>query len=365
MDALNKITRFRADLQRACRHYHGAYPAALLRALYLYSVGQFSRKEIIGYGLFVPSICARMPILISKEQSLAKLARFNPPNSQHLTESKDEFYAICRQNRLPIPETYGWTRNGRAYDANGTVLEGDQAWREYLSGRLPQDFVIKDRAGAYGSGFAAFHRTGNSFKSVATDDLYDIRGLLRAFSLAGGSEGIIIQERLFDTALLSTLSGRRGLQTVRINTLLLPDGRVSILFYWFKILAGHMLSDNFSMGTSGNLAAFGDPDVGILRGAVRLHECGSGMQLVTVHPETGISLDGFKLPFWPEAIDLVTTGQRCFPALPTLGWDIAFAETGPVIIEANSRWDPPLFVPFVMSEENWRRIFGGPSSTLQ
>ena len=158
MDALNKITRFLADLQRACRHYHVAYPAALLRASYLYAVGQFSRKEIIGYALFVPSIAAKMPVLISKERSLAKLSRFNPPRYQRLTESKDEFYEICRKHELPIPETYGWTRDGRTYDANGDLIESDQAWQEYLSARLPAEFIIKDRDGAYGSGFDAFHR---------------------------------------------------------------------------------------------------------------------------------------------------------------------------------------------------------------
>ena len=114
-------------------------------------------------------------------------------------------------------------------------------------------------------------------------DVHDIDGLLDALSTAGGHEGVVIQERLFDAAPLSTLCGRRGLQTMRINTLLHPDGRVSILFYMIKILAGKTLSDNFSMGTTGNLIAFGDDDC-VLRGAVTIHECGSGMTVVTSHP---------------------------------------------------------------------------------
>jgi hypothetical protein len=55
----------------------------------------------------------------------------------------------------------------------------------------------------------------------------------------------------------------------------------------------------------------------------------------------------------------VTGAQRCFAELPTLGWDIALTGDGPVIIEANSRWDPPLYAPFLMSDEAWQRIFGG------
>jgi hypothetical protein len=325
----------------------------------LYLFGQFSRKEIIGYALFVPSISARMPVLISKERSLAKLSRFNPPAYQHLTESKDEFYKICRKNNLPIPETYGWTQDGRRYDANGDLIEDARAWEEYLSDHLPEDFIVKDRDGAYGSGFGAFHRAEESFQPMEGGGTHDIRALTQVFSSAGGASGIIIQKRLFDAPPLTVLSGRRGLQTMRINTLLHDDGRVSILFYMIKILASNTISDNFSMGTTGNLIAYGDQDAGILRGAVNIHECGSGMKVVDAHPETGVAFDGFRLPFWSDAVELVTGAQRCFAELPTLGWDIALTGDGPVIIEANSRWDPPLYAPFLMSDEAWQRIFGG------
>lgn len=357
MSALGKIKNFHSDLKRACVFYGVPYPVALARSLRLYSMGKFSRKEIIGFGLFVPSIVAKMPVLISKERSLGLLGRLNPPDLQHLTENKDEFYAICRERGLPIPETYGWTREGRPYDAEGNPVDGSGAWRDYLSARLPDDFIVKDRAGAYGSGFDAFQRTGDAFRSSGTGDVHDIDGLLDALSTAGGHEGVVIQERLFDAAPLSTLCGRRGLQTMRINTLLHSDGRVSILFYMIKILAGKTLSDNFSMGTTGNLIAFGDDDC-VLRGAVTIHACGSGMTVVKVHPGTGVSLDGFALPRASEAMELVKDAQRRFPMLPTLGWDVALTDDGPRIIEANARWDPPLYAPFLMSEADWRRIFG-------
>ncbi len=148
---------------------------------------------------------------------------------------------------------------------------------------------------------------------------------------------------------------------MRINTLLDQAGHVSILFYMIKILAGTTITDNFSMGTTGNLIAYGDSNEGILRGAVNIHECGSGMKDVIAHPDTGVVFDGFRLPFWSEAMELVKTGQRCFPNLRTLGWDVALTENGPVIIEANSRWDPPLYAPFLMSDAALATDFGDES----
>jgi hypothetical protein len=365
MSNLEKITKFLSDLRRASRFYQVPYPIALFRSLRLYLRLEFSRKEIIGYGLFVPPITANIPVLISKERSLSILGAVNPPAFQHLTENKDEFYRICRDRGLPIPETYGWTMDGRCYDAEGRRIEGNQAWSRYLLARLPEDFIVKDRAGAYGSGFRAFHRSGDAFQSADDGPACDITSLSLALTVPGESEGSIIQKRLFDAAPLAALSGRHGLQTMRINTLLHPDGRVSILFYMIKILAGHTVSDNFSMGTTGNLIAYGDPDNGTLRGALTIHECGSGMTAVAAHPETGIRFAGFTLPYWSDAMALVATAQRFFPELPTLGWDIALTEDGPIIIEANARWDPPLYAPFLMSTDNWQRVFGGPRPVPQ
>lgn len=359
MSQASKIAAFHADLRRACAFHRIPYAAALARSLRLYSTGKFSRKEIMGYGLFVPAIADTMPLLISKERSLERLARFNPPDLWHLTEEKDEFYVFCRERGLPIPETYGWTRNGRAYDADGQAIDGLDAWGTYLASRLPDDFVVKDRAGAYGSGFDAFRRIGQEFRSEVTGQQRDLGGLVTALARANGDEGVVVQARLFDAEPLTALCGQRGLQTMRVNTFLHPDGRVSILFYMIKLLAGGILSDNFSMGTTGNVIAFGD-DHCVLRGAVTLHACGSGMTVITNHPRTGIALDGFELPHASTAIELAKAAQKCFPMLPTLGWDIALTDGGPRIIEANARWDPPLYAPFLMSNANWRTIFGPP-----
>jgi hypothetical protein len=357
MTAALKWKRFFTDLRCACRAYQVPFSTALFQSASLYASARFSLREIISYGLFVPSIASEFPLLISKESSLGPLGELNPQHLQHLTENKDEFHRICLDHRLPVPDTYGWIRNGKRFAADGSLIESDADWANYLHTRLPSDFIVKDRSGAYGSGFAAYRRIGDKFQTTAKAEAFDIRGLISIVSPIQNDTNTIIQKRLFDDPALSELSGRRGLQTMRVTTLLQANGEVSILFYVMKILASNQESDNFSMGTSGNLIAFGDRDQGILRGAVTLHQCGSGMSRVTSHPHTGAVFDGFRLPFWQEAMDLVKTGQEKFSMLPTLGWDIALTSEGPIIIEANSRWDPPRYAPFIMLEADWYRIF--------
>jgi len=349
---------FLAALSRGATAYRVPFVSALFSALDLYAIAAFSRKEILGYALYVPELRARMPVLISKERSLAKLDTLNPPAHQHVTRKKDQFALACQRHQLPVPATLGWTREGQPHDAEGRRIDGPDAWAAYLSARLPEHFIIKDVEGAYGSGFRAFRRDGTVFFAVEDGSKFDAAALAMLLSHAGFPGGVIIQERLFDSATLSTLCGRRGLQTARINTLLHRDGRVSILFFMIKVLAGRTLTDNFSMGTTGNLIAFGDVETGVLRGAVALHPSGSGMTTIDRHPITGVPFDGFQLPSWPEAIALVKAAQRCFAGLGTLGWDVALTDDGPKLIEANARWDPPCYAPFLMSGKNWQRIFG-------
>ena len=59
------------------------------------------------------------------------------------------------------------------------------------------------------------------------------------------------------------------------------------------------------------------------------------------HPLTGTKLDGFQLPDWDKALDVIRRASREMYALPGcryLGWDIAFMKNGEVsIIECNWR----------------------------
>ena len=60
------------------------------------------------------------------------------------------------------------------------------------------------------------------------------------------------------------------------------------------------------------------------------------------HPDTGVVFDGYKLPYFPEIIDLCVKTHKCFPKIHGIGWDVAVTENGPLFIEANATYDPML-----------------------
>ena len=55
----------------------------------------------------------------------------------------------------------------------------------------------------------------------------------------------------------------------------------------------------------------------------------------TKHPITGVTYNGYKIPYWEETIELVKSLHPYFQGLPVLGWDVAITPNGPIIIEAN------------------------------
>lgn len=57
----------------------------------------------------------------------------------------------------------------------------------------------------------------------------------------------------------------------------------------------------------------------------------------THHPTTGVLFDGFQLPCFQEAKDMVLEACLKSDKILMIGWDIALSDKGPLIIEAN-RW---------------------------
>lgn len=331
--AMNAIVR------GAARHYGQPACALWPRALRRHLVDRFSLTELRAYAPFVGEVLRTLPVVVSKEASLARLARINPRALQWQTEDKEQFYGICRASGIAHPRVCAVLGGGRS-----TWLDD-----------LPTHFITKERSGAYASGFAAFERIGSDQVRVDGGPPQDLKPVLER--LAAGEASLVLQERLFDHPALGALSARPVLQNARITTLRDAGGRCRMLFWMLKIVIGENLTDNFSGGKSGNLIAFGNRDDGTLEGARTLHPAGVGLTTITSHPETRRPLAGYAVPLWREAVEAALEAHRHFPGFGALGWDVAITAAGPRILEANAWWDPPTYAPWIMSADDWRLVF--------
>ncbi len=145
-----------------------------------------------------------------------------------------------------------------------------------------------------------------------------------------GPGGYLFQKRIFPHPDIVKASGT-GLGTVRIVTVNEGEGPRPLYAAW-KITATDAVADNF--WRKGNLLA----DVDVETGTLRRVRTGGGFRFeeVETHPETDAQLLGWTLPDWAEAIETVLDAHSLVPMVGIIGWDLALADGGPTIIEANT-----------------------------
>jgi hypothetical protein len=72
------------------------------------------------------------------------------------------------------------------------------------------------------------------------------------------------------------------------------------------------------------------------------------------HPNSGVVFDGFQIPYFREAVELVSQLHRHLRGVHSIGWDVAITPTGPTIIEGNDDWEGG--IPMVL-ERDFRERF--------
>lgn len=119
---------------------------------------------------------------------------------------------------------------------------------------------------------------------------------------------------------------------IRITTFR-KDGKIKILYPWFKVGA------NKSFVTS---AAFGTYDAGIdaETGIVNTDGFKENGESDAVHPLTNITFKGYVIPKWQELVSTVTEMALSLPnEINYIGWDMVLTPKGWCIMEGNFTGD--------------------------
>lgn len=143
----------------------------------------------------------------------------------------------------------------------------------------------------------------------------------------------VIEERIIQSPQLAMLHPS-SVNCARVATFLTGDKdhyEVEVFNPFLKIGRGASLIDN-GVSVRGIIVKI-DKETGILC----TNGCDEASARFTQHPDTGITLKGYQLPDWDQAIQMVKELALVLPENRYIGWDLAHTERGWVIVEGNAR----------------------------
>ncbi len=129
----------------------------------------------------------------------------------------------------------------------------------------------------------------------------------------------------------------KSVNTMRIVSLLTFEGTTEIISAFFRFGVGDGVVDN---ATSGGFFVGINLEDGILK-SIGHYLPEHGGKEITEHPDSGFKFEGFKIPYYKEACDLVIDTAKIIPD-GLIGWDVAITPNGPIIIEANAEPHIPI-----------------------
>lgn len=244
-----------------------------------------------------------------------------PGRKERIMKDKAAFANRCHENGVATPQ-HLLASEGRVSNADGSAP------------RLPPcDLFAKPREGRGGLGAEQWCFDGTRW-SHDGQELDEVE-LLRRFCELSKSETYLIQHRLKTHRDLAELSGE-VLSTVRVVTCRNETGGFEATDAAFRMpKVPEAKVDNFH---AGGIAASVDMRTGELGPASDVG-VRPGSTWHTTHPHSGATIEGRKLPYWAETLDLACRAHAAIPSWTVTGWDIAICDDGPMIIEGNAGAD--------------------------
>ncbi len=324
-----RAARVARRLSDAAAFYDAPVGLVALRALRLRTRG-WHLGDMAAAGLLDPRQSpAQKPWAVVPRHLERLQEALNPPEAVPLCEDKRLFAAACERFGLPTPPLAATLE--RSPDAGATAA----AWARLLGDRAPAEFVVKPVDGHRGIGVRVLARAPEG--AVRHDGGPVAWDALAQELLADRHPAYVVQERLHPHPELVRLTGSRALQTIRVMTLVEPDGRARVLSWGIRLAIGDQPIDSFHGGSTGNLWALMNED-GSLATPLTVGPGGFAFVHVPVHPTTGIALAGHVAPGWEEARDLALRAARAFAVLPAVGWDVAVTPDEVTLTEGNAWW---------------------------
>lgn len=184
--------------------------------------------------------------------------------------------------------------------------------KKFLSSN--KEFMVKPKDGLGGMG--VYKETTKNIK-----DINEFYNYLK-------DNNLFIEEYVKQNEEINKLC-KASVNTIRIMTFSYND-KSEIIYAAMRIGNGINAVDNFHQGGMGCKI---DLEKGILIGDAYDKD----LNHYKVHPVSKVKFDGFKIPYWEEAKDLVLRASKVNKNIHLVGWDVAITDKGPTLIEGNRR----------------------------
>jgi hypothetical protein len=237
--------------------------------------------------------------------------------------NKITFANLCERHGIRTPD--------HLEAKSGHLLQSDKQ----PATSLPRaDLFAKPSHGRGGCRTESWRYDGSHWSRDGAPPIDEV-ALMEHFRALSKDERYLIQRRLFPHPDLAGLSGEI-LTTIRMVTIRDEAGGFEATHAVYRMPSRPGASvDNFH---AGGLAAKIDLETGELGPAsdIGLHPSSEWHE---THPISGAQIEGLKMPFWKESVDLARRAHAAIPRRAVIGWDIAVVDDGPVVIEGNGRAD--------------------------
>ncbi len=232
---------------------------------------------------------------------------------QCLLEDKLVFDRYMKSFGFPLPELLGTIENG-------TIQWFDPFRKEKLEQIKDYDLdcFVKILTKWGGENVHRLENTPSGMrinrKPAGIDDL-------RALT----SNGIYVLQRTVIQHDAMRRINASSVNTVRMVTI--HDGiRARNLLNFVRMGVKNSLVDNITQGGLG---------CGVNEDGTLMQYGFDGILPVDRHPDSGVVFEGYPIPYYDQALELVRNMHQSFHCFFLIGWDIAISETGPRVIEGN------------------------------
>jgi len=216
-----------------------------------------------------------------------------------------------------------------------TICSIEDGKVEYFNELPPEDLFVKRLKGKGGAGAELWFYLSREgvYRKKGRKLKLDADRLIRHYREKSGEEPVLIQARVTNHPELIDISCS-ALSTCRVMTILNEKDEPEVVAAVYRMAARQgSIVDNFHRG---GIAAPVNIDSGTLGLATNLG-LKADLGRVACHPLTGAQIEGRKLPFWAETMQLAVRAHEAFRPRVVVGWDICITESGPILIEGNAQ----------------------------